>query len=122
MNHSKGFISIVALLWLIIISSIVSSGLMIINNHLITLTNIKELSIQSKIEMYVVGQTKYNLDNFNLDSYCDSYNKTEYCVEFINDSSVDIVVNYKKYSKNLKIIYDESCLCIKDIVVDIDKN
>ncbi|MFV0255518.1 MAG: hypothetical protein ACK5G7_05270, partial [Erysipelotrichaceae bacterium] len=90
-------------------------------NQLISLKNIKEMSIDSQIQMHAIGEVKAKFDIFDTVDYCSKYQDLEYCVTFRSDSIAKVEIITDKQHKKIFLFYDESCICWDKIRVVIDK-
>jgi len=117
---SKGFVSMIALIWFSSIVTIILSASQIINNYLLTLENLKTIKNEAKIEIMAVAQAKRLLSDMEEYNYCDYIGNCDVCWYFYDDYTI-IEIDYQDYKKTLAFSYDFACDCLLDIGVKVDK-
>ncbi len=120
LHSDKGFVSIVALMFLALVLAFVGSSLLVINNYLMTIKNINDFNNDSVVETYAIKYAQYLWDEYAEEDYCEFYDEYEICYEFDYLDGKITIENHNGF-KTIKLEYDDSYYAIKKISIKYEE-
>ena len=118
--RSRGFVSLLVLVWFCGILAFLGKALNIIDNQLQSLGNLKTIKARSQLEFAAIKEAKQRFLAYDEENYCDFYGEYEVCFRFLADLAV-VEIDYLAELKTLYLTYDSGCACFSQSTSKVDK-
>jgi hypothetical protein len=117
---SKGFVSLLGLIWFGAVLAFVLNSSRIMQQYLLIKENIILLQEQSQVETQAILIAKRMFSDMDEENYCDFIGEYEVCYRLFNDEAT-INIDYPTGQKTITINYEWDCNCLIEIRRKVDK-